>query len=489
MFSEKEKKQIADKGIPLAEIDRQLENFEKGFPFLNISRMATVGDGIARFSEEEIRFITDLFDHKKEGLSIVKFVPASGAASRMFKDLYEYLDTGILTKEVREVTDRIEEFAFYEDLKASNVGTDDPKTLVKAILHAPLNYGTMPKGAVKFHHYPEGGRTAIEEHLVEGALYGNAGDGNANIHFTVSPEHQAIFGKLTAEKIPRYEERFGLKYNISYSQQKSNTDIVAVDENNRPVRNADGSLLFWPAGHGALLGNLNEIEADLIFIKNIDNVSTEKRAEEAAKYKKLLAGLLLGIQTNVFEYLTKFKLGKITDGNIADAADFIQRRLSCKLPQNYPLLDRQEKISFLKSVLNRPIRVCGMVKNEGEPGGGPFWVRNNDGSESLQIAESVQISPDQKCLMAESTHFNPVDLVCSIKNYKGKTFDLKKYRDPDSGLISLKSIGGKIVKAQELPGLWNGSMAGWITLFVEVPVATFTPVKTVNDLLRPPHQP
>jgi len=356
-------------------------------------------------------------------------------------------------------------------------GADD-RAIVNAIVGDGLNYGRKPKGLVTFHAYPEGARKAVEEHLVEGAAYAAAG-GVVRIHFTVSPEHVAGFEELLAAKVPLYEKRFGVRYEISFSVQKPSTDTLAVNPDNTPFRQDDGTLLFRPAGHGALIENLNEIDADLIFIKNIDNVTTDARRGDTVRYKKVLAGVLLDLQGRAFEYLKALEVG---GAELEPIAEFIGKQLCVKLPAEYDS-------ALLRAVLDRPIRVCGMVRNEGEPGGGPFWVGNPDGTESLQIAESSQIAPDDLPLMQSATHFNPVDLVCGVRDSKGRKFDLRKYTDPATGFISSKSAGGRELRAQELPGLWNGAMARWNTVFVDVPVTTFSPVKVVQDLLRPQHQP
>ncbi len=338
-----------------------------------------------------------------------------------------------------------------------------------------LGYGSQPKGLVTFHAYPEGARKAVEEHLVEGAAYAAAG-GKAKIHFTVSPEHRNGFEALLAEKVPLYEKRFGIRYDISFSVQKPSTDTIAVNPDNTPFRQDDGRLLFRPAGHGALIENLNDIDADLVFIKNIDNVTTDALRGDTVRFKKVLAGVLLGLQERASEYLKA-----LDAGDLEPIAEFIRRELCVKLPEHYDA-------ALLRAILDRPIRVCGMVRNEGEPGGGPFWVANPDGTESLQIAESSQIAPDDMPLMKSATHFNPVDLVCGVRRADGSKYDLREYVDPATGFISSKSSGGRELRAQELPGLWNGAMARWNTVFVDVPVSTFSPVKTVLDLLRPQHR-
>ena len=380
-------------------------------------------------------------------------------------------------KGIDTLLENIGKFAFWPELKALLPAGADDRTIVSAIVNEGLGYGRKPKGLVTFHAYPEGARKAVEEHLVEGAVYA-AANGVAKIHFTVSPEHIEGFQELLAAKVPVYEKRFGIRYDISFSVQKPSTDTIAVNPDNTPFRQDDGTLLFRPAGHGALIENLNEIDADVVFIKNIDNVTTDALRGDTIRYKKVLAGILLDLQERAFEYLKALEVG---GAELEPIVEFIEKRLCVKLPGSYDS-------AVLRAVLDRPIRVCGMVRNEGEPGGGPFWVGNPDGTQSLQIAESSQISPDDLPLMRSATHFNPVDLVCGMKNSKGVRFDLRRYTDPSTGFISSKSSGGRDLRAQELPGLWNGAMAKWNTVFVDVPITTFSPVKVVQDLLRPQHQ-
>ena len=407
----------------------------------------------------------------------MKFVPASGAATRMFKELFEFVNDGKRGKGIDTLLENIGKFAFWPELKALLPAGADDRTIVSAIVNEGLGYGRKPKGLVTFHAYPEGARKAVEEHLVEGAVYA-AANGVAKIHFTVSPEHIEGFQELLAAKVPVYEKRFGIRYDISFSVQKPSTDTIAVNPDNTPFRQDDGTLLFRPAGHGALIENLNEIDADVVFIKNIDNVTTDAQRGDTIRYKKVLAGILLDLQERAFEYLKALEVG---GAELEPIVEFIEKRLCVKLPGSYDS-------AMLRAVLDRPIRVCGMVRNEGEPGGGPFWGGNPDGTQSLQIAESSQIGPDDLPLMRSATHFNPVDLVCGMKNSKGVRFDLRRYTDPSTGFISSKSSGGRDLRAQELPGLWNGAMAKWNTVFVDVPITTFSPVKVVQDLLRPQHQ-
>ena len=477
MFTEQDLQQIADHGLTLARVETQLENFRRGFPWLNVVRAASPGDGIAVLDDAQAEAAVARYEKAAAGLGIVKFVPASGAATRMFKELFEFVNEGKRGKGIDTLLSNLDKFAFAPELKEVLPEGANDRATVNAIVNEGLNYGHKPKGLVTFHAYPEGARKAVEEHLVEGASYASS-NGVARIHFTVSPEHMEGFRTLLAEKVPVYEKRFGIRYDISFSVQKPATDTIAVNPDNTPFRQDDGRLLFRPAGHGALIENLNEIDADVIFIKNIDNVTTDAQRGDTVRYKKVLAGVLLDLQERAFEYLRALD---VEGCELAPIAEFIEKRLCVKLPADYDS-------ALLRAVLDRPIRVCGMVRNEGEPGGGPFWVGNPDGTESLQIAESSQIGPDDMPLMKSATHFNPVDLVCGVKTSKGGKFDLRQYTDPSTGFISSKSSGGRELRAQELPGLWNGAMARWNTLFVDVPITTFSPVKVVQDLLRPQHQ-
>ena len=468
---------MEEHGLTPAALETQLKNFREGFPFLPVTRAASCGDGIRVLDAAGIEQAAARYDRAKESLRVVKFVPASGAATRMFKDLFEFVREGRRTAVVGEMLANRRRFAFWPELRTI-VGDDaDELRTVENIVAEGLRYGETPKGLVSFHRYGDEVRKAVEEHLVEGAQYAAAG-GEVKIHFTVSPEHLTRFEALLAEKIPGYESRFGVKYRISFSVQDPSTDTLAVNPDCTPFRRADGRLLFRPAGHGALIGNLGKIDADIVFVKNIDNVTTDARRGDTVLYKKALAGVLLALQERIFEYLMALE---VPGAELEPIAAFIENELCVKLPKDYgtPLLRR---------VLNRPIRVCGMVRNEGEPGGGPFWVAGADGLETLQIAESNQIAPEKRKLMRSATHFNPVDLVCSFRTSKGGRFDLREFVDPATGFISRKSDGGRELLAQELPGLWNGAMARWNTVFVEVPITTFSPVKVVTDLLRPEHQ-
>ncbi|MBN2263379.1 MAG: DUF4301 family protein [Prolixibacteraceae bacterium] len=492
MFTDKDLKQISSQGLTSEDIEQQIACFTNGFPLMHLLMAATAQNGIKIMSEDEEQRNVSIFENAlSSGLNTIKFVPASGAASRMFKDLYAYLETGENTAFIDTFINNIEKFAFYKKLKNTCSGTS-PKEIIQALLSSEgLDYGNKPKGLLAFHNYKPNTRTPFEEHLVETASYCTGSDGIAKVHFTVSPEHIDGFNKLLNKVITDYQKRFGVKFDVSFSFQHPATDTIAVDKNNQPFRDENGQLIFRPGGHGALLKNLSELEADIVFIKNIDNVVPDRLKHQTKRYKKALAGMLVSLRNKAFTYLEKLEKAEtnIDDDLLKSIENFVRKELSIQFEDNF--IDKVSKINFLKTKLDRPIRVCGMVKNEGEPGGGPFWAKNPDGSASLQIVEKAQIdlnNPEQAQLFAQSTHFNPVDLICSIKNHKGEKYDLAKYTDPQTGFISKKSKDGTELKALELPGLWNGAMSNWNTVFVEVPAETFNPVKTINDLIRPEHQ-
>lgn len=480
-FSAPDLELLNSKGISEQKVENQIASFVNGFPYLPIARAAVVGDGIVRLTESDARKMAQSWDEAgaNGGLVVEKFVPASGAATRMFKEYFEFLSENKMSRAVEQSVENIEKFAFAADLHALGIDMKDARKVVDAIITpSGLDYGVKPKALLKFHHYDAENRTACEEHLVEGALYGSCG-GRVKIHFTVSPEHRAGFEKLIGEKRAELEKRYGVTFDIAYSEQKSSTDTIAVDMDNAPFRTDDGRLLFRPAGHGALIENLNDLDADVIFIKTIDNVVPDHRKADTITYKKALAAIGLKLQKRIFAYLQALDGG---DAPLSEIRQFIEYSIGFRFGQI------EASASAMRAILDRPLRVCGMVKNEGEPGGGPFWVKSSDGAQSVQIAESSQISPEQKPLMSTATHFNPVDLVCLPKNYRGNKFDLTQFVDASTGFISEKSYGGRALKAQELPGLWNGAMANWNTIFVEVPISTFAPVKVLGDLLRVEHQ-
>lgn len=510
-LKEKDLKELDRKGLTVYDIEKQLKNFQTGFPYLNIKKAATVGDGIIRIEESELEKYSGFYEQHLGGKQVVKFVPASGAATRMFKALFEFLkNTGGKEEDVKadafiaRFFDEIKNFAFYDDLDKI-MQRNEGKTIKQALemknyrailqnllFEDGLNYGNLPKGLLKFHRCHNGSRTPVEEHLVEGATYAHDKDGVVQLCFTVSPEHLNFFQHHINEIKEQYEETFDVRYHVSFSKQKPATAKIAVDMDNKPLRAEDGGLVFRPGGHGTLILNLNEIDSDIIFIKNIDNVLPDKLKQQTTVYKKVIAGVLIKYQEKIVEYIKKLESGKdVSQKLLAELDEFYRKELCTLPPEDFEQYDESQKIAYFLKKLNRPIRVCGMVKNEGEPGGGPFWAENPDGTSSLQIVETTQIDPsdsEKKNMLANATHFNPVDLVCATKNHKGEKFDLLEYIDPQTGFITVKSKGGIKLKAQEAPGLWNGAMADWNTIFVEVPIETFNPVKTVNDLLKPQHQ-
>ena len=477
MFTSNDISQIEARGLSVAEVEKQIDNFRNGFPSLPVVRAASGGDGVRQLSEDELCNAEKLYMSRTKEIKTIKFVPASGAATRMFKELFEYVNDNKRTPGIDKLITNLEKFAFFAELAKYLKPQIDDKDVVRNIIIDGLGYGSKPKGLVTFHAYKEGARKPVEEHLVEAALYASDGE-RAAIHFTVSPEHKAGFLALLEERQNHYEKKYGIKYDVSFSEQSPATDTIAVNPDNTPFRNEDGTLLFRPAGHGALIDNLDKLDADIIFVKNIDNVTTDERKPDTIKYKRVLAGELLRLQERSFELLRALERG---EDKYTEAKAFLCNDLCCKLPED-------ASRELIRESLDRPIRVCGMVKNEGEPGGGPFWVKDTQGREQLQIAESSQIAKEDMHLMKEATHFNPVDLVCGVKRYDGTKYNLKLYTDPKTGFISSKSAGGRELRAQELPGLWNGAMANWNTIFVEVPISTFSPVKVVQDLLRPEHQ-
>ena len=514
MLTQNDLQQLEQKGISRQLIDYQIGMFKKGFPFIDLVRPATPGDGIQTFDDKQIGEFEETYKSRTRGKKLLKFVPASGAATRMFKSLFQFIKD--YHKSEQEIASFMEDrsfnsvyhfissianFAFYEKLekrlqeKSLDINTllheKEFDVIINNLLDpSGLNYGQQPKGLILFHNYEAGPRYAVEEHLAEGAAYCAQNNGQVHIHFTISPEHRDSFEQVVNEKKTTYEKEFGIEYFISFSEQKPSTDTIAVGMDNEPFRNADGSILFRPGGHGALIENLDDLLADIIFIKNIDNVVPDHYRDDTITYKKVLGGLLLKVQEKTFEFL-KMIHEQPAPEMIPEISDFARESLNINLSKDFENEEVDRKLEILKSRLNRPLRVCGMVKNEGEPGGGPFWVRNQEGQTSLQIVEASQINPDdpgQQEILRSATHFNPVDLVCGVKNYLGEKFDLHQYIDPSTGFISVKSKDGRDLKAQELPGLWNGAMAGWNTIFVEVPISTFNPVKTVNDLLRVTHQ-
>ena len=502
-FSIEDKNQLKEKGISEHKIEEQLNYFINGFPTLNIKKPASINEGILQVDEsDQQKYISIWERYLKSDKHITKFVPASGAASRMFKDLFSFLESGSdkpTSDFEKEFFENIRSFAFYHALNetcviAHGMSIDDLITheKYKKIVHSllseeGLNYGELPKGLLLFHAYNDKKRTPMEEHLVEGAMYAKDDKNNVNVHFTISPHHEKLFIALLDEIRVELEKTLNASFNVTFSIQKPSTDTIAVDLKNKPFRD-EGVLLFRPGGHGALIENLNDLHSDIVFVKNIDNIVPDRYKENDAKYKKMLAGVLVANQQKVFAYLDKLESGNYIMEDLATIENFILNDLYIT---NDDIIEstKEELVQYMIRKLNRPIRVCGMVRNEGEPGGGPFIVENEDGSYSPHILEGSQIVTDEaKKLASKSTHFNPVDLVCGIKNHKGEKFNLLSFIDKETGFISSKSQGGRALKALELPGLWNGAMSDWNTIFVEVPISTFNPVKTVNDLLRDEHQ-
>lgn len=489
MLSERELADLKNRGIRVEDVYQQVEFFRNGFPWMALEKSAIVGDGILKLSESEVVQWANQFDLLKSNLKILKMVPASGAATRMFKSLFEHISEGKSNKESEFFLNRLDEFAFAKTL-LSLCNSQDSNEIISTLLESTgLDYGSLPKGLLAFHSYEDGFRTPLEEHLVEAAQY--ASDGKiARLHLTVSPEHRARFEKLVDVLLPTWELKFGINYEVQFSEQKPATDTVAVQLDNELFREKDGSILFRPAGHGALLENLNELQADLIFIKNIDNVVPDAKRESTIRYKKAIGGLLLSITEKIKGYLLRLNEA-IEEAELVEILAFAHSHLGIKISNEFNRLGLEEKTDWLKTILHRPTRICGVVKNMGEPGGGPFWCADGHGNFALQLVESAQVDMEneiQKGIFLNSTHFNPVDLVCATKDYEGKHFNLMGFRDMSTGFMTEKTKDGRKLKAQELPGLWNGAMAHWNTIFVEVPLDTFNPVKTVTDLLRPAHQ-
>ncbi|MDO1501829.1 DUF4301 family protein [Winogradskyella maritima] len=508
-------KYITDKGLTLDQVESQLQILKKGVPFSNIKEAATLNNGIIVLTPEHQELYLSSYSEKIQGKSVIKFVPASGAATRMFKFLYRFLDefnpneqslnfyiNKNKAKDLSLFLVGLEKFPFYnavieklqeklkyeEQLSAGHYAHAFVETMLS---NDGLDFGNSPKGLIPFHKYKDGSiATAFEEHLFESALY-SADSKMIKLHFTISERFKDKFKDEFKRIQKKVEAITECEFNIGYSFQHESTDTIAVKVTNEPMRNADGSLHFRPSGHGALLKNLNDLDNDIIFIKNIDNVVVKHYKNEIAKYKKVLAGYLLTIQEHIFDFLKQLDDTDISESDIITIAEFLERQLNVRITEEFEKYSNEYKIEYLRDKLNRPLRVCGMVKNEGEPGGGPFWVRNQSWVESLQIVESAQINikdKQQRKILKNATHFNPVDLVCGIKDYKGNKFDLQQFVDHKASFVTMKTKTGKDIKALELPGLWNGSMAHWNTIFIEVPLITFSPVKTVNDLLKPPHQ-
>lgn len=502
MFFSEDMDQIAENGISWEEIKRQMFRLKKGCPSLSIEAPASLEKGIFRLSLEEIGQYSDVWHDylQRRERRIVKFVPASGAASRMFQFLYDLKENSPLTEDQQTFFDRIEEFAFWEELNASCL-RNDWKTINKLIENQEykvvannllekqgLNYGNSPKGMLYFHRYSDRNRTPIGEHMSEGAMYIRDVEGQVRLHFTVSAEHLEHFKAVVDRCIPYFQDKYGVIYDISLSLQKDHTRTIALDAEGKPFRDLDGKLLLRPGGHGSLISNLNELDAEIVFIKNIDNILPDHLKSSTIMYKKLLGGILLEVRERIFGYLKQLKKGKVSEDLLNEVLDFMEQTLC--IYKDRAGMQTDELVEYLWKKLNRPIRVCGMVRNEGEPGGGPYIIREADGSTSLQILESSQIGkdPEDQEKMRMSTHFNPVDLCCMLEDWEGNRFDLTLFVNEETSFITTKNSAGRQCTVLERPGLWNGAMHHWNTLFVEVPLDTFSPVKTVLDLLKSDHQ-
>lgn len=513
-FTEADFEQIKAQGITLDKIEGELLLFQLGIPKIMLEKPAIINDGIVKLSNAEFQQYADFFDARKHELKLKKFVPASGAASRMFKFLNEFLldfdhENETINAYINRKKDKnlsiflagIEKFPFYDKIKTklkelypdyySLESHEKSYRFIKAMLSPEhFDFCNKPKGVLDFHKYETEIATPVEEHLNECAFYASS-NSVSHLHFTVSDHHEILFQTIIDRVKHKVEEKSQTTLHVSYSHQHKSTDTIAVTPDNEPFRNENGHLVFRPGGHGALINNLNDLEADVIFIKNIDNV-IQNHIDEITLYKKALAGVLIDLQQQVFKILKKVENDEVTENNIPEIINFMEKKLNIDILEDFYKYTIENKLELIKNKLNRPIRVCGMVKNEGEPGGGPFWVKSYKGNVSLQIVESSQVDSQNKQqaeILAKATHFNPVDLVCATKNYRGEKFDLTQYVDQSTGFIVTKNKNGKELKGYELPGLWNGAMAKWITVFVEVPLITFNPVKTVNDLLKPAHQP
>lgn len=505
-FSKEDIHYLATRGHTPDTVLAQIEMFKKGMPFTILQRPCTVDDGITVLQPSAIAALETLYAQAVSVGRVTKCVPASGAATRMFQGLlavYEQQEA-VESKNHQDFLHfikNIHQFAFYDDLQeligkhGCTIETllhrgQYPELLRDLLTPQGLNYANLPKALLKFHRYADHCRTPLEEHLVEAASYAQDCHQVARVHMTVTPAHtEAVQAHI--EAIRSHYEPAGGTYEITLSVQSPATDTIAVDLDNNPFRDEQGHLLFRPGGHGALLANLHALAADIVFIKNIDNVVPDHLKETTYRYKRALGGYLVALQQQIFSYLERLVAGEVDDALLGEIWTFARQQLAIMPPERLQSVPPHEPIRFLLDHLNRPLRVCGMVRNAGEPGGGPFWVQHADGSVSLQIVESSQVdtaSPEQRAIFAASTHFNPVDLVCGVRDYRGQPFDLTQFADPDTGFIAHKTYASRVLKALELPGLWNGAMARWNTVFVEVPLSTFSPVKTVLDLLRPEHQ-
>ncbi|MDR0368351.1 MAG: DUF4301 family protein [Bacteroidales bacterium] len=507
MFSQSDLDQITAHGISPQSAHRQRRFVCEEKSTLEIVKPALKNDGLFVFDQAEVERLLDDFQENILGQKIVKFVPASGAATRMFKDLFETWNklnedpNSPISDSVQMFFEHLRAFAFYDALQQSmkNQGVSLEKAMEEhhyaiileyLLTEKGLNYAGLPKGLLLFHQYGEVKRTALEEHLIEAATYACDEDKTARLHFTVSEEHRDLFKNHCENLVPNCEKQFGIRYNITFSTQHSSTDTIAFANDNTPFRDKNGNLLFRPGGHGSLIDNLNKVDADIVLIKNIDNVSLDMYKEDTFVYKKTLIALLRQLQKQIFNYLNMFDEKKNNENTLVAVEHFLQKNFFVGLPKSYQEFSAEKKQDFLYRILDRPVRICGMVKRENEPGGGPFWVKDRDNNLSLQIVETSEINLSdrrQKEILDKSQFFNPVILVCSLKNHRGEKFNLNACIDHSRYFVSEKSHEGKILKAIENPGLWNGAMSDWLTVFCAIPLSTFTPVKTVNDLLRKEH--
>lgn len=517
-WSRKDLDQIREHGLEVETVEDQIAVFKKGAPYADLDRPCTVGDGIKRLGDHELDAYIHACDQAAVSRQMIKFVPASGAATRMFKALLkvagenESVDSEAVCAKAREhdgeyeqacrFMQKIDHFAFFRhlaqtmkadgfDISRLRKEKDFTQIFRYLLTDKGLDYASTPKGLILFHMYPDGARTAFEEHLVEAAAYVKDKDGNCRLHFTVSPEHRNGFEKLLKSKAPVYEDAYGAVFEVGFSHQSPATDTIAVDMENNAFRDSNGRLVFRPGGHGALIRNLNDLRADLIFIKNIDNVVPDRLKKDTHLWKKVLGGYLVKLEKKIHGYYKQLTGDEVSEYDLGQIADFVEDQLGVRLPDSLRQAPADHRKKYLADRLNRPLRVCGMVPSTGEPGGGPFWVKDHQGGHSVQIVESAQVDPDsaeQQKIAKSLTHFNPVDIVASVRDADGNQFDLNGFADDRAVFISVKSKDGKDLKALEHPGLWNGAMANWNTVFVEVPLITFNPVKTVNDLLRNEHQ-
>ncbi|SMO53268.1 protein of unknown function [Saccharicrinis carchari] len=493
--------QIKTLGILPEDVELQLERFKNGFPDIKLSSIASENKGIKILSQDALNHYINFYHTHLSAKKLVKFVPASGAASRMFKSLYKYLEDRVdkEDEDIKLFFNHINNFAFAGELfallgdeKDRLIQNRDKKVIDTLLNEKGLNYGSLPKALLTFHQYADGQTTkAIDEHLIEGAQYCSDSENKVCLHFTVSDEHMVLIKTHLNKVKGKFEKRFGKTFELTFSVQDKATDTLAVDMNNEPFRLDDGSLLFRPGGHGALIKNLNDITADIVFIKNIDNVAAEWMIKDTVDYKKALGGLLLETQSVLFGYCNQLKDAQyLSESTEQEIINFLYTRLGFCVPENFGKKTERDKIAYLFNKLNRPLRICGVVKSS-NTGGGPFWVRDADGALSLQLVETAQVNLNdhtQAEILNASEYANITDLVCGVKDFENKAFELLNYRDSDTGFIAEKSQSGKALKAMELPGLWNGAMSDWNTTFVEVPITTFNPVKTVLDLLNKEHQ-